>query len=428
MQIFKCKGDIVMDKITGIYSIKNIKNDKIYIGKSIDIYKRWNQHKLQLRKNEHHSKSLQADWNKYGEDAFEFSIIEECETEKLNKMEYDNIIRYDSYINGYNEVEGSSNKRAKLSRLSIGDIFTYKELCDYVGENPQKSLKYFRYQIKEWQRYVGLKIKDGQFYISEIYDTPLEIKNKTLNASKYFERIIKNANYDYNVTENGYTTLYDLVEGLHLFHNDILINNEIIQRYFSCLTKAIMTSIENAIFSLKHSKDIKLKAGLVITYAHDDDNISIGVENISGFHYIAEKSCESFLRKYYPEQVGAGSDYLYALRFENPNNYEIYKNNVICNMQNNEDFINAINDKIHDAPLIDNVNIILDYNLGYQIEFTKKRIKRKKLLRKESYYAGYQHRKSTGRHRPVFSGLYRQRPSLYIRPDPGRSGYRRHRR
>lgn len=366
-----------MENITGIYSIKNKINGKVYIGKSINIYNRWKQHKSQLQKNKHHSKSLQSDWNKYGEDAFEFSIIEECETEQLNKKEYDHIVRYDSFRNGYNEVEGSSGNRAKLSSLSVGDVFTYKELCDYVGEKPQKSEKYLRYQIKDWQRYIGLKIKDGKLYVSEVYDAPLEIKKKLVNADECFGKIIKCANYEYAMTNNGYTTIKDLVDGLHIFNKDVNVNSEIIQLYFSCLTRVMMYSMHKALLNLKHEKYINLKTGLVITYAYEDDDIVVGIDEIPKFYYIVEKSCESFLRRYYPQQLGAGYDYLYILRFKNPNDYELYKNTVICNMQNNKDIIDLINNEVEGYPYIDNVNIILDYNLGYKVEFNKKRTNRK---------------------------------------------------
>ena len=33
------------EKICGIYKIENLVNGKVYIGKSLDIYKRWNDHK-----------------------------------------------------------------------------------------------------------------------------------------------------------------------------------------------------------------------------------------------------------------------------------------------------------------------------------------------------------------------------------------------
>jgi group I intron endonuclease len=51
----------------GIYKITNIINSKVYIGESLDIIRRWEEHKVALNNNEHHSYKLQADWNKHGE-------------------------------------------------------------------------------------------------------------------------------------------------------------------------------------------------------------------------------------------------------------------------------------------------------------------------------------------------------------------------
>lgn len=52
--------------ITGIYIIKNILNNKIYVGSTIDIKKRWRDHKWHLKENKHHNSHLQASYNKYG--------------------------------------------------------------------------------------------------------------------------------------------------------------------------------------------------------------------------------------------------------------------------------------------------------------------------------------------------------------------------
>ena len=62
--------------IIGIYKITNLVNKKIYIGSSIDIKARWANHKSQLKKGTHKSPHLQSAWNKYGEENFEFEIIE----------------------------------------------------------------------------------------------------------------------------------------------------------------------------------------------------------------------------------------------------------------------------------------------------------------------------------------------------------------
>lgn len=69
--------------ISGIYQIRNITDDKVYVGSSVNIQTRFNTHKMRLRKNVHHSKLLQNAWNKYGEDNFIFEIIEVTQINQL---------------------------------------------------------------------------------------------------------------------------------------------------------------------------------------------------------------------------------------------------------------------------------------------------------------------------------------------------------
>ena len=61
--------------IKGIYTIKCKDNGKVYVGKATDIYQRWRSHQGLLNKDKHQNKDLQADWNKYGSDRFEFAIL-----------------------------------------------------------------------------------------------------------------------------------------------------------------------------------------------------------------------------------------------------------------------------------------------------------------------------------------------------------------
>lgn len=85
---------------SGIYLIKHksIKN-LVYVGKSVNIYKRWGQHKTGFRS----AKKLQEAFKKYGIDLFEFSILEEVNNPKeMGKKETQYIDFYDSWKNGLN--------------------------------------------------------------------------------------------------------------------------------------------------------------------------------------------------------------------------------------------------------------------------------------------------------------------------------------
>lgn len=88
--------------ISGIYMITNKINNKKYIGQSSNIYQRWTHHKSDLNNNRHHNCHLQSSWNKYGKDNFDFTILEECEENKLDIREQYWIQKYDSYNTGYN--------------------------------------------------------------------------------------------------------------------------------------------------------------------------------------------------------------------------------------------------------------------------------------------------------------------------------------
>ena len=61
----------------GIYVIRNLKNQKVYVGKSKNIYNRIKQHITQLNtKNKDENCHLIRSWHKYGKDSFDYYVIE----------------------------------------------------------------------------------------------------------------------------------------------------------------------------------------------------------------------------------------------------------------------------------------------------------------------------------------------------------------
>ena len=75
-----------------------------YIGQSINIRKRWQEHKRELNKNCHHNNHLQNAWNMYGSPSFTFRVLEICDKESLDSLEEYWVSIYDTMNRklGYN--------------------------------------------------------------------------------------------------------------------------------------------------------------------------------------------------------------------------------------------------------------------------------------------------------------------------------------
>ena len=71
-------------RISGIYKITNIKNNKVYIGSSINMHERKLDHLSALKRGTHGNICLQRAYNKYGIDSFCFEVIEIIHVEKSN--------------------------------------------------------------------------------------------------------------------------------------------------------------------------------------------------------------------------------------------------------------------------------------------------------------------------------------------------------
>ena len=62
---------------SGIYTITNKVNGKVYVGESYAIENRWHSHRSALNRKGKCNRQLLSDWETYGEQAFEFKIIKE---------------------------------------------------------------------------------------------------------------------------------------------------------------------------------------------------------------------------------------------------------------------------------------------------------------------------------------------------------------
>lgn len=107
--------------MVGIYIIKNLVNNKFYIGSTNCFRKRVNQHKSELNRNNHHNLKLQRSVNKYGLENFEFTLFEETEYENLLSREqyWINLLNPEynlsKLVGGHNRKATTEDTRAKIS-------------------------------------------------------------------------------------------------------------------------------------------------------------------------------------------------------------------------------------------------------------------------------------------------------------------------
>jgi group I intron endonuclease len=121
---------MVVKKQSGIYQIRNLINNKVYIGKSVNINNRKTQHFSSLRNNKHKNFKLQGSVNKHGIDNFVFEILELCEEIDIKEIEYIN--KYNSCKNGYN----ISSEKSHMSKKWISKL-------KYLRKNDNKYIEQF---------------------------------------------------------------------------------------------------------------------------------------------------------------------------------------------------------------------------------------------------------------------------------------------
>ena len=118
--------------ICGIYSIFCKANNKILVGSSNHIMRRYSQHLYNLKRNIHNNPYLQNAWNKYGEINFSLSIIEQCQESDLLKKE-------DEWIKAKNSMDRNFGYNFKTAERPTHS----KETCKKIsvakrGKTPNK--------------------------------------------------------------------------------------------------------------------------------------------------------------------------------------------------------------------------------------------------------------------------------------------------
>lgn len=133
---------MVFPKCSGIYAIQNTITGKYYIGQSVNIASRLYMHINMLRHDEHYNNHLQRAWNKSGETAFSFHVLEMCDESEMDVREIYYISLYNSYKRGYNQTEGGGGMRGyTMSESSREKMKTNHYDC--VGANNPRAKAVF---------------------------------------------------------------------------------------------------------------------------------------------------------------------------------------------------------------------------------------------------------------------------------------------
>ena len=111
---------------SGIYTITNVINNKIYVGYATNLYKRINTHKSLLINSKHPNNHLQNSVTMFGINNFLFEILEECEKEFLCSQEHywATILNVHNRKFGYNEKP--TNPYGIPHKLSNETILKFK--------------------------------------------------------------------------------------------------------------------------------------------------------------------------------------------------------------------------------------------------------------------------------------------------------------
>ena len=247
-------------KKCGIYCIKNIANNKCYIGSSTHIYYRLRRHKSDLIRHVHANPILQNAYNKYGADSFVVSIIEECvEDIVLEKEQY----YIDTLLPVYNITREVINNRPSLeSRLKISNTMKAKVQAG-IRVNPMNEAKRKQIDlydcncsfIKRFDSY-----NDAGRYIKIFYPmfTPdsvsIIVKSKFGRYKDYF-LIVPENKCNPDTSQDGYHLLITnvLTKETYTFNSDAKAGN-----YFKCCRSAVLRALKKEKLLLKIYKIQKL--------------------------------------------------------------------------------------------------------------------------------------------------------------------------
>lgn len=223
-------------KISGIYAWVNETNGKMYIGQTVNFYKRIYDEMNGFRNNKHQNilKLFNA-IRKYGMDNFRVVRLMECPKEYLNRIEILLIDYYDSKKNGYNCTVGGegawghkvTQEQIEKQRVALKQFWTSaekqkhsKKMKTWFNSKPKDEQDKIRYGNGWW---LDAECKKKQMEKCKQSLTPERIEKRRKSLIKHYEENDSKKAVKIEIISpvNEIVKINGLVEFCHEHHVDV---------------------------------------------------------------------------------------------------------------------------------------------------------------------------------------------------------------
>lgn len=186
---------IIMNKVTGDFYVGSARGERGLQG-------RFKLHRSQLLEGDHHSGSLQEDYDEYGKESFCINVIEICEKELCLEREQYYLDNLDHFYNTATKARGGGSPRPESMKRYLSDLYS-KECeiyCPVKGTIKIKNLTRFCEAKGISKKALILittggerKISQGYFSNKEAYEQYIEKhkpKEKFYGLSSIFRGVV----------------------------------------------------------------------------------------------------------------------------------------------------------------------------------------------------------------------------------------------
>lgn len=121
----------------GIYQIRNLVNEKVFVGSTLNLNGIFNRHLFQLEIGGNPNKSLQEDWKSHGRENFAFEVLEEVFPRENPDYDYRSDLEcledlWLEKLEPYGERGYNERKKTREERLQM---ISANRSRRYLGEN-----------------------------------------------------------------------------------------------------------------------------------------------------------------------------------------------------------------------------------------------------------------------------------------------------